>query len=153
MTSPVLNIFTDGACHGNPGPGGWGAMISSTDGDKVLEVWGGAPATTNNRMELTGAVMALRNLPQSCVVNIHTDSKYVQKGMTEWLPKWQVNGWMTSAKQPVKNSDLWKELSEEVKRHAVHFTWVKGHAGHPGNERADYLANHGLKNPSGGISK
>ena len=140
---PKVVIYTDGACRGNPGPGGWGAIL--TFGDKQKEIWGGEPATTNNRMELTAAIEALVALTKPCKVELHTDSQYVQKGISEWMPGWKARGWKTAAKDPVKNADLWKRLDEARLRHEVSWKWVKGHNGHEMNERADRLANRGLK--------
>lgn len=138
MTAGV-EIYTDGACRGNPGPGGWGAILTSGDREKTLS--GAERATTNNRMELTAAVEALRALKRPCQVRLFTDSTYVKKGITEWLPGWKRNGWKTSSKKPVRNRDLWQALDEQAARHDVEWLWVKGHAGNPGNERADALAN------------
>ena len=140
---PKVVIFTDGACRGNPGPGGWGAIL--TFGDKQKEIWGGEPATTNNRMELMAAIQALGALTKACKVELHTDSQYVQKGISEWMPGWKARGWKTAAKDPVKNADLWKRLDEARLRHEVSWKWVKGHNGHEMNERADRLANRGLR--------
>jgi ribonuclease HI len=143
MHSPVVDIFTDGACSGNPGPGGWGAILRY--GGHVKEFSGGeATPTTNNRMELTAAIEALERLTRPVTVRLHTDSTYVRDGITKWLPGWLRNGWRTSAKQPVKNVDLWQRLAAAAGRHTVEWVWVKGHAGHPENERADALANRGL---------
>jgi ribonuclease HI len=135
-------IYTDGACSGNPGPGGWGAIL--TYGDKKREMCGGEPATTNNRMELMAAIMALEMLTRPCTVELHTDSQYVRTGITEWLAGWKARGWKTAGKTPVKNDDLWKRLDAARQRHTVDWRWVKGHAGHPMNERADELARKGL---------
>lgn len=137
-----VEIFTDGACRGNPGPGGWGVVLRSGKAEKSLH--GGEPDTTNNRMELTAAIEGLRALKRPCQVVVTTDSQYVRKGITEWLPNWKRNGWKTSARKPVKNDDLWKALDHEVERHQVAWHWVKGHSGHPENERADQLANQGI---------
>ncbi len=139
----TIIIHTDGACSGNPGPGGWGALLES--GDVVRELCGGERATTNNRMELTAAIEALRALTEPSVVELHTDSTYVRDGITKWIHNWKRNGWRTAAKKPVKNAELWRQLEEEVGRHEMHWRWVKGHAGHDGNERADALANQGLE--------
>jgi len=131
-------LFTDGACQGNPGPGGWAALLVA-DG-VTRELAGGAPATTNNRMELTAAIEALRALPEPSVVTLTTDSQYVRQGITSWIKGWKRNGWRTSLKQPVKNDDLWKELDRLLQPHRVEWKWVKGHAGHAENERCDLLA-------------
>ena len=138
----TVEIFTDGACRGNPGPGGWGALLRS--GDKVRELYGGEENSTNNRMELTAAIEALAALKRSCHVVLTTDSEYVRRGITEWLSNWKQRGWRNSNKKPVKNIDLWKRLDEEVARHEISWHWVKGHSGHPENERADELANRGI---------
>ena len=137
-----VEIFTDGACSGNPGPGGWGAILRY--GDKEKELSGGAAETTNNQMELMAAIKSLEALKRPCTVDLHTDSKYVQNGITQWMKGWIRNGWKTAAKKPVKNADLWKQLSEAVSRHDVKWHWVKGHAGHPENERADELARNAM---------
>ncbi|SDL01764.1 ribonuclease HI [Modicisalibacter muralis] len=136
---PEVTIHTDGACRGNPGPGGWGALLNAGRHEKTLN--GFEATTTNNRMELMAAIMALRELKQPCRVALYTDSEYLRKGITEWIHGWQKRGWKTAAKQPVKNADLWRELLAESERHQVRWHWVKGHSGHPGNERADALAN------------
>ena len=138
----TVEVFTDGACRGNPGPGGWGAILRYQDREKELH--GGELETTNNRMELTAAIEALKALNKSSRVEVYTDSTYVRDGITKWLARWQVRGWRTAAKKPVKNKDLWMELADLAERHDVHWHWVKGHAGNPGNERADELANYGL---------
>jgi len=135
-------IYTDGACRGNPGPGGWGAVLMS--GEREREIWGGEAATTNNRMELTAAIEALEALKRPCRVELHTDSKYVQTGITQWLQLWKARGWRTMSKGAVKNEDLWRRLDEARLRHDVDWRWVKGHAGHEFNERADALAGRGL---------
>jgi ribonuclease HI len=135
-------IHTDGACKGNPGPGGWGAILQAAG--KTKEMSGGEPMTTNNRMELMGAIMALEALTRSCDVDLHTDSKYVLDGITKWIPGWKSRGWLTADKNPVKNDDLWKRLDAARTKHKVKWHWVKGHAGHPLNERADELANRGI---------
>jgi len=135
-------IYTDGACSGNPGPGGWGAIMQYGDTEK--ELFGGDPATTNNRMELMAAIQALEALKRPTAVTLYTDSKYVHDGITKWINGWQRNGWKTSAKQPVKNGDLWQRLVEARDSHDVTWRWVKGHAGDPGNERADELARRGI---------
>jgi ribonuclease HI len=139
----VVEIYTDGACRGNPGPGGWGAVLRYSD--RVRELCGGEPTgSTNNRMELMAAIQALEALTRSSHVRIHTDSVYLRSGITSWLPRWQRNGWQTQAKQPVKNADLWRRLAQACAGHEVEWLWVKGHNGNPGNERADALANLGL---------
>ena len=142
MTPKVL-IYTDGACSGNPGPGGWGAILIS--GSKERELWGGERATTNNRMELMAAIQALEALNRPCQVELHTDSQYLRTGITEWISAWKARGWRTAAKAPVKNDDLWKRLDQARLRHDVDWRWVKGHAGHELNERADELARRGLQ--------
>jgi len=140
----VVDIYTDGACSGNPGPGGWGALLSY--GSRSKEICGGeAAGTTNNRMELMAAIAALEALTRPSVVRLHTDSVYLRSGITSWLPKWKLNGWRTSGKKPVKNADLWQRLDAATQRHQVQWLWVKGHAGDPGNERADALANQGMR--------
>ena len=136
-------IHTDGACKGNPGPGGWGAILQ-TGGGHEKELWGGELLTTNNRMELMAAIMALEALKRPCRVDLHTDSKYVMQGVTEWIRGWKARGWKTADKKPVKNEDLWRRLDEARNRHEVKWHWVKGHAGHALNERADGLANRGV---------
>ncbi len=138
-----VEIWTDGACKGNPGPGGWGALLRQGRHEK--EIFGGDPQTTNNRMELTGVIEALKALKRPCHVVVHTDSQYVQKGMGEWLPNWKRRGWRTADKKPVRNADLWQELDALVSLHQVEWRWVRGHAGDPGNERADALANQGVR--------
>lgn len=140
--APLVEIWTDGACKGNPGIGGWGALLRS--GEHSKELFGGERSTTNNRMELTAVVEALRALKQPSGVTVHTDSSYVMNGMKTWIAGWKRNGWQTSARKPVKNVDLWQALDAEVARHQVQWVWVKGHAGDPGNERADQLANDGV---------
>jgi len=135
-------LFTDGACRGNPGPGGWGVLLRY--GDHERELYGGEPATTNNRMELRAAIEGLKALREPCEVTLTTDSTYVMKGLTEWLPGWKARGWRTAARKPVKNAELWQALDAEAQRHQVHWEWVKGHSGHAGNERADALANRGI---------
>jgi len=135
-------IYTDGACKGNPGPGGWGVLLVYKGVEK--ELWGGDPSTTNNRMELMAAIAGLIALTRPCSVKLVTDSQYVMKGIQEWLPNWKKRGWRTASKEPVKNADLWQKLDEEVNRHQVSWQWVRGHTGHPGNERADQLANRGV---------
>jgi ribonuclease HI len=137
-----VEIFTDGACRGNPGPGGWGAILRYAD--KERELYGAETQTTNNRMELMAAIVALEALSEGCQVALTTDSEYVRKGMTEWLPAWKARNWKTAAKQPVKNADLWQQLEQAVHRHQVSWHWVKGHSGHAENERADGLANRAI---------
>jgi len=139
-------IYTDGACKGNPGPGGWGALLRAADGAEK-ELCGGEPETTNNRMEMMAVIEALSALKRPCHVVLHVDSQYVLKGMTEWLQGWKAKGWRTAAKQPVKNVDLWQRLDALVHQseHRIEWQWVKGHAGDPGNERADALANRGVE--------
>jgi ribonuclease HI len=139
----AVEIFTDGACKGNPGPGGWGAVLRHNDkngGNKEREISGGEPHTTNNRMELMAAIEGLNALKRPCRVDLTTDSNYVRDGITKWIFGWQKNGWKTADKKPVKNADLWIALLDAVKRHRVTWHWVKGHAGHPENDRADALA-------------
>lgn len=138
----TVQIYTDGACKGNPGPGGWGALLAF--GDNERELFGGEPETTNNRMELTAVIEALGALKRRCRVELYTDSQYVMNGIQEWLPNWKRRGWKTSANKPVKNVDLWERLDAAVNAHAVHWHWVRGHDGHVGNERADALANQGV---------
>ena len=138
-----VEIFTDGACKGNPGPGGWGALLRYGEHEK--ELYGGEVQTTNNRMELMAAIKALESLKRPCAVDLTTDSVYVRNGITEWLPAWKQRGWKTAAKKPVKNVDLWQRLDEAAQRHQVSWHWVKGHNGHPENERADQLANRGIE--------
>ncbi len=141
-TTDTVDIYTDGACKGNPGPGGWGALLRMGGHEK--EMFGGAPQTTNNRMELTAVIRALAALKRSTRAVVHTDSQYVQKGISEWIKGWKTRGWMTSDRKPVKNVDLWKELDALVAQHEVTWRWVRGHAGHVENERADALANRGV---------
>ena len=135
-------IYADGGCRGNPGPGGWGVLLQA--GDRVKELWGGEASTTNNRMELTAAIRALEALKRPATIELHTDSQYVQKGISEWIHNWKRNGWRTADKQPVKNADLWRQLDEEAARHRVEWLWVRGHNGHVDNERADALARRGI---------
>jgi ribonuclease HI len=140
--SGQVTIHTDGACSGNPGPGGWGAILQW--GDKTREMKGGEPNTTNNRMELMAAIMALEALKRTCKVDLHTDSQYVRNGIMSWIHTWKRNGWRTSDKKPVKNVDLWQRLDAALGHHSIEWHWVKGHAGHDLNERADQLAREGL---------
>jgi ribonuclease HI len=146
--TPKVVIYTDGACSGNPGPGGWGAILIS--GPHERELCGGEGPTTNNRMEMMAAIQALEALKRPCKVELHTDSQYLRTGITEWLPGWKARGWKTAAKAPVKNEDLWKRLDAARARHEVDWRWVKGHAGHELNERADELARRGLKEAAAG---
>ena len=139
---PVVEIYTDGACRGNPGPGGWGAVLRS--GKHEQELYGGEPNTTNNRMEMTAVVNALTALKNPSNVTLTTDSQYVRKGITEWIHNWKKNGWKTSAKQAVKNADLWQQIDALSTEHTIRWEWVKGHSGHPENERVDALANRGI---------
>ncbi|HLS17030.1 MAG TPA: ribonuclease HI [Paenalcaligenes sp.] len=143
MSKQVVEIWTDGACKGNPGAGGWGALLKYGAHEK--EIYGGENNTTNNRMELQAVIEALTLLKRSCTVIVHTDSQYVQKGMTEWLEGWKKRGWRTAGKQAVKNADLWKKLDILSTQHELTWKWVRGHAGDPGNERADALANKGVE--------
>jgi len=138
-----VEIYTDGACRGNPGPGGWGAILRS--GAREREIYGGEPATTNNRMELTAAIRALEALKRRCGIAFYTDSQYVRQGITEWLAQWKRRGWRTSDRKPVKNQDLWQRLDELAAIHDIEWHWVRGHTGHPENERADLLANRGIE--------
>jgi ribonuclease HI len=138
----AVEAWTDGACRGNPGPGGWGVLLRS--GTHERELCGGELATTNNRMELTAAIQALSALRRHCRVTLYTDSEYVRRGIDEWLARWKTKGWRTAARKPVKNEDLWRQLDEVARQHDVTWRWVKGHSGHPENERADALANRGL---------
>ena len=141
MTDPVI-IYTDGACRGNPGKGGWGAILRYKG--KIKEIHGGERETTNNRMELMAAISALEALKKPCVVHLHIDSKYVLDGITQWLPNWKKRGWKTASKAPVKNEDLWRRLDLAIQAHEIDWRWVKGHSGNIGNERADALANLGI---------
>ena len=143
-------VYTDGACSGNPGPGGW-AWVSLANGE-IREGYGGEAVTTNNRMELTAVVEGLRALKQSCRVTIYTDSRYLKDGITGWIKKWKRNGWMTSQKEPVKNKDLWVAMDEAAQRHEIEWQWVKGHAGHPENERCDQLARDAIRHRSGKVT-
>lgn len=141
-TEEIVEIWADGGCRGNPGPGGWGALLKAGTHEK--ELWGGEAATTNNRMELTAVIRALEALKRPVRARIHTDSQYVQKGISEWIHGWKRNGWKTADRKPVKNADLWQTLDALAARHHIDWRWVKGHAGDPGNERADALANRGM---------
>jgi ribonuclease HI len=143
MTNGVVDVYTDGACKGNPGVGGWGALLEY-DGT-LRELYGGEPLTTNNRMELTAVIRALEALKRSCRVRLHTDSQYVQQGISSWIHNWKRRGWRTADRKPVKNADLWRRLDELAGNHDVEWIWVRGHAGHPGNEHADRLANRGVE--------
>lgn len=138
-----VEIFTDGACKGNPGPGGWGAVLVAGEHEK--ELFGGELGTTNNRMELLAVIEALKALSRPCEVIVHTDSQYVQKGISEWIHGWKARGWKTAARAPVKNVDLWQQLDAAQARHKIEWRWVRGHSGHVGNERADALANRGVE--------
>lgn len=142
MTEKTVEVYADGACKGNPGPGGWGVLL--IEGGKERELHGGEVATTNNRMELTAVLRALEALPRGSKVRLYTDSQYVQKGMKEWMASWKRRGWRTAEGKPVKNEDLWKQLDDEARHHKVEWHWVRGHDGHPQNERADALANLGV---------
>ena len=142
MTERVVEIYSDGACRGNPGPGGWGALLRSNGAEK--ELYGGEADTTNNRMELMAVIRALEALKRRCRVKLYTDSLYVMKGITIWIHQWKKKGWRTADKKPVKNEDLWRELDVLAAKHDIEWHWVKGHAGHPENERADKLANKGI---------
>ena len=142
VTETLINIYADGGCRGNPGPGGWGVLMQS--GENSKELWGGEANTTNNRMELTAVIRALEALKRPTAAHIHTDSQYVQKGISQWIHNWKRNGWRTADKKPVKNAELWQRLDELARPHELKWLWVKGHAGHPGNERADQLANRGI---------
>ena len=143
----VVTIYTDGACRGNPGPGGWGAILIAEGAER--ELWGGVEQTTNNRMELTAAIRGLEALKRRCTVALYTDSQYLRNGIREWLPQWKQRGWKTADKKPVKNQDMWEALDVLVAGHDIEWHWVKGHAGHAGNERADELANRGLEEIAG----
>lgn len=140
--SKTIEIYTDGACSGNPGPGGWGALMRCGAHEK--EICGGEPDTTNNRMEMMAVIEALKLLKKRSAVHLYTDSKYVMQGVTEWMDGWKAKGWKTASKKPVKNKDLWQKIDDIVQQHDVKFFWVKGHAGHPENERADELARQGI---------
>ena len=138
----IVTVFPDGACRGNPGPGGWGVLISHDGVDK--ELFGSEAQTTNNRMELLAAIQGLRATDSGATVSVYTDSQYVRNGVTQWMVNWKKNGWKTAARKPVKNQDLWQQLDEVAGARAVEWYWVRGHSGHPGNERADALANHAI---------
>ncbi|MGH8539643.1 MAG: ribonuclease HI [Stenotrophobium sp.] len=138
-----ITIHTDGACKGNPGPGGWGALLEYNGRSKPLK--GGEAATTNNRMEMMAAIAALESLREACEITLRTDSKYLLTGLTEWLPAWKARGWRTASKKPVKNQDLWERLDAAAQRHKIHWQWVKGHTGDPGNEAVDRLANEAIE--------
>ena len=138
----IVKIFTDGACKGNPGIGGWGALLEYADQER--EIFGGEKDTTNNRMELLAAIRALESLKRPCKIQLHTDSQYVQKGISEWIQAWKARNWLTASKRAVKNSDLWMQLDQLTQQHEIEWIWVRGHNGHPGNERADQLANDGV---------
>lgn len=142
MTKDVVEVYADGACRGNPGPGGWGVLLRAQGRER--ELFGAAPATTNNRMELVAVIQALEALRRRCAVRVYTDSQYVQKGISEWIRTWKRRGWRTAARQPVKNVDLWHRLDELAQGHDIEWHWVRGHAGHAGNERADALANRAI---------
>ncbi len=146
--SDIVLVYTDGACSGNPGPGGWGAILRYGGHEKQL--FGGEADTTNNRMELMAAIQALESLKRGCVVRLTTDSEYVKKGITEWMPQWKQRGWRTAARKPVKNVDLWQRLDVAVGRHQVEWHWVRGHSGHVENELADELARRGIEQIRGG---
>lgn len=150
MSNNIVEIYTDGACKGNPGPGGWGAWMSFAGREK--ELCGGELNTTNNRMELTAVIRALEALKRECAIRIYTDSSYVQKGITEWIRNWKLRNWVTSDRKPVKNADLWKSLDLLVEQHQIEWVWVKGHAGNAGNERADALANKGVEQVLGRVA-
>jgi ribonuclease HI len=140
--STEVHVYTDGACKGNPGMGGWGVLLRY--GERTRELFGGEGHTTNNRMELTAVIRALEALNRKCRIKLHTDSKYVQQGITAWIHDWKKRGWKTAAKKPVKNVDLWRRLDELAREHEIDWIWVRGHSGHDGNERADELANRGV---------
>ncbi len=149
----IVEIYTDGACKGNPGPGGWGALLRFNDKEKCIH--GGEPLTTNNRMEITAAIKALEALTRGCEINLYTDSQYLRQGITQWIHSWKMKGWRNSKNQPVKNADLWQQLDSLVTKHTMHWHWVKAHAGHSENERADELANLGItsmKNKAVGLA-
>ena len=141
MTDAVI-IYTDGACRGNPGPGGWGVILNYKG--KIKELYGAEKHTTNNRMELMAAIIALESLTRPCSIQLNSDSRYVLKGITDWMPNWKKRGWKTAARTPVKNEDLWRRLDEAIAKHKIEWKWVKGHSGNTGNDRADILANLGI---------
>ena len=145
----AVEVYTDGACKGNPGTGGWGVLLRF--GDRTRELCGGEAHTTNNRMEMTAVIRALEALNRQCRIRLHTDSKYVQQGITVWIHDWKKRGWKTAARKPVKNDDLWRRLDELAREHEIEWIWVKGHAGHDGNERADELANRGVETVRGEV--
>ena len=147
MATEIVDIYTDGACRGNPGPGGWGAILRFRTADKVYEkeISGGDATTTNNRMEMTAVIEALASLKRTCDVTLYTDSEYVKNGITSWIHGWKARGWKTAARQPVKNVELWQRIDALAQLHHVDWRWVKGHAGDPGNEKADALANRGVE--------
>jgi ribonuclease HI len=147
MPDDVIEIYADGACKGNPGPGGWGAVLTANGMEK--ELFGGASPTTNNRMELMAVISALESLKRPCTVTLYTDSQYVQKGISEWIHSWKKRGWKTADKKPVKNEDLWRRLEAATHAHRIDWRWVRGHSGNPGNERADALANRGIEMTGG----
>ena len=149
MSDNKVIVFTDGGCRGNPGPGGWGALLRFGDHEK--EIYGYEEETTNNRMELMAAIRSLELLSRECSVVLTTDSQYVRQGITEWMDGWKKRGWKTAAKKPVKNKDLWQRLDEAVKQHDIDWQWVKGHSGHEGNERADDLANRAMDEKRGNV--
>ena len=144
----LVEIFTDGACSGNPGPGGWGALLRWRDEER--EIWGGVSVTTNNRMELTAAIRAFETLKRPAKIHLYTDSTYLKDGITQWISKWKSKGWKTANRKPVKNVDLWQKLDAIIEPHDIEWHWVRGHAGHGGNERADELARRGIEDPGGG---
>ena len=146
--SDCIDIYTDGACSGNPGPGGWGAVLRWRDSER--ELWGGEAETTNNRMEMTAAIKAIEAVKRPVKIRLHTDSTYVKDGITKWIANWKQKGWKTANRKPVKNMDLWQLLDDAVACHDIEWHWVKGHAGHPENERADELARRGITDPDGG---
>ncbi|MAM95544.1 ribonuclease HI [Parvibaculum sp.] len=142
MSGDIVDLYTDGACSGNPGPGGWGVLLLYKENEK--ELCGGEPATTNNRMELMAAIQGLESLKRDMKVRVHTDSNYVKDGITKWIHGWKKNGWKNAKKEPVKNAELWQRLEKAIEQHDVSWHWVKGHSGHPENERADALARQGM---------